>query len=40
MVNPYAGEVAISLDGVTHRAKLTLGALAELEAAIEAGSLV
>ncbi|SFN41494.1 Phage tail tube protein, GTA-gp10 [Thioclava dalianensis] len=34
MVNPWAGEVEIMLDGEPHRAKLTLGALAELEAAI------
>jgi len=40
MANPWAGEVAIVLDGVPHAAKLTLGALAELEAALEAGSLV
>lgn len=40
MANPYAGEVAIWLDGQRHVAKLTLGALAELEAALEAGSLL
>ena len=40
MANPYAGEVAIWLDGVRHVAKLTLGALAELEASLEAGSLI
>lgn len=40
MVNPYAGEVAISLNGQRHVAKLTLGALAELETALEAGSLM
>ena len=40
MANPYAGEVAIVLDGQAHAAKLTLGALAELEAAVDAGSLV
>ena len=40
MANPYAGEVAIWLDGRRHVAKLTLGALAELEAALEAGSLM
>ena len=40
MANPYAGEVAIVLDGRTHVAKLTLGTLAELEAALEAGSLM
>jgi hypothetical protein len=40
MANPYAGEVAVWLDGQRHVAKLTLGALAELEAALEAGSLI
>lgn len=40
MANPYAGEVAVFLDGQRHVAKLTLGALAELEAALEAGSLI
>lgn len=40
MANPWAGEVAITLDGVAHVAKLTLGALAELEATLETGSLV
>lgn len=40
MVNPFAGEVAIWLDGVSHKAKLTLGVLAELEATLEAGSLI
>ena len=40
MVNPYAGEVALTLDGQRHIAKLTLGALAELEAALQTGSLV
>jgi hypothetical protein len=40
MVNPWAGEVAITLDGRAHVAKLTLGALAEMEATLEAGSLV
>ncbi|MGR3485923.1 MAG: gene transfer agent family protein [Paracoccaceae bacterium] len=32
MANPHAGEVEVVLDGTPHRAKLTLGALAELEA--------
>ncbi|KFE36335.1 gene transfer agent family protein [Thioclava atlantica] len=36
MANPYAGEVEILLDGVEHVARLTLGALAELEAEIGA----
>lgn len=40
MVNPWAGEVAIWLDGQRHAAKLTLGALAELEAALEVGTLM
>jgi hypothetical protein len=40
MANPYAGEVALTLDGQRHVAKLTLGALAELEATLEMGSLV
>ena len=40
MVNPFAGEVALTLDGQRFVAKLTLGALAELEAALETGSLV
>jgi len=40
MANPWAGEVAVWLDGRRHVAKLTLGALAELEAALEAGSLI
>lgn len=40
MANPWAGEVALVIDGRRHVAKLTLGALAELEAALESGSLV
>ncbi|MFN6924391.1 MAG: gene transfer agent family protein [Tabrizicola sp.] len=40
MANPWAGEVAIVLDGQRHVAKLTLGALAELEQTLEAGSLL
>ncbi|MEM6587218.1 MAG: gene transfer agent family protein [Pseudomonadota bacterium] len=40
MANPWAGEVALVLDGERHVLKLTLGALAEMEAALEAGSLV
>jgi hypothetical protein len=40
MTNPWAGEVAIWLDGERHVAKLTLGVLAELEDALEAGSLI
>lgn len=40
MVNPFAGEVSVKIDGVPHVAKLTLGALAELEATLETGSLM
>lgn len=40
MVNPWAGEVEICVDGERRVAKLTLGALAELEAALGAESLV
>lgn len=40
MANPWEGEVAIHLDGERHVMKLTLGALAELEAGMEADSLV
>ncbi len=40
MANPYAGEVALVLDGQRHVLKLTLGALAELEATLKADSLV
>ncbi len=40
MANPFAGEVALEIDGRRHVAKLTLGALAELEAALEAGGLI
>lgn len=40
MSNPWAGEVALVIDGQRRVMKLTLGALAELEAALEAGSLV
>jgi len=39
MANPYTGEVALTLDGERRVAKLTLGALAELEARMEADSL-
>jgi hypothetical protein len=38
--NPWAGEVALVVDGRRRAMRLTLGALAELEAALEAGSLV
>ncbi|HKK86908.1 MAG TPA: gene transfer agent family protein [Roseovarius sp.] len=40
MANPFAGEVALMIDGQRHVMKLTLGALAELEASLEGGSLV
>lgn len=40
MVNPFAGEVEITLDGVPHVAKLTLGALAELEAGLGEATLM
>jgi hypothetical protein len=39
MANPYAGEVMLHLDGQPQVAKLTLGALAELESALGADSL-
>lgn len=34
MSNPYAGEVTLMIDGQPHVLRLTLGALAELEAAL------
>ena len=40
MANPWAGEVAVTLDGRRHLCKLTLGALAELEAELATGTLV
>ncbi|TCP61926.1 tail tube GTA-gp10-like protein [Rhodovulum bhavnagarense] len=40
MANPHAGEVALLLNGERHVLKLTLGALAELEAALGAETLV
>lgn len=40
MANPWAGEVALVIDGQRHVLKLTLGALAELEAGLESDSLV
>lgn len=40
MANPWTGEVALILDGERHMAKLTLGALAELEEKLDAGGLV
>lgn len=38
-MNPHRGEVALTIDGERHRLRLTLGALAELEAAVGAQSL-
>jgi len=38
--NPRRGEVAITLDGRARRMRLTLGALAALEARLGAGGLV
>lgn len=40
MANPYAGEVALVVDGRRHVLKLTLGALAELEADLGEGDLI
>ncbi|MCW3782222.1 gene transfer agent family protein [Defluviimonas salinarum] len=40
MANPWTGEVAIRLDGEARVAKLTLGALAELEAGLQTGTLI
>jgi len=40
MANPFTGEVTLHLDGVPHVAKLTLGALAELEDQLGGGSLI
>ena len=40
MANPWRGEVALVIDGQRRVLKLTLGALAELEQVLEAGSLV
>ena len=40
MANPLAGEVCLVIDGEPHRLKLTLGALAELEAGLDSGGLV
>lgn len=39
MANPMRGEVEILLDGQPHIARLTLGALAQLEARLAEGSL-
>ena len=40
MVNAWRGEVEVIVDGVPHVAKLTLGALAELEDELQEKSLV
>ena len=40
MANPWTGEVALTIDGRRHVLKLTLGALAELEEALGAETLV
>lgn len=40
MGNPWRGEVEITIDGQARVMRLTLGALAELEASLGAGSLV
>lgn len=40
MGNPWRGEVEVTVDGRTWCARLTLGALAELEAALDVGSLI
>ncbi|WP_414897402.1 gene transfer agent family protein [Rhodovulum sp. YEN HP10] len=40
MPNPHAGEVALMVDGERQVLKLTLGALAELEAALGADTLL
>jgi len=40
MANPWAGEVCLTIDGQVHTLKLTLGALAELEAELDSGALV
>ena len=40
MANPFQGEVALTLNGERRVLKLTLGALAELEAGLEVDTLV
>jgi hypothetical protein len=40
MANPYSGEVELVLDGERRVAKLTLGALAEMETGLSEGTLV
>lgn len=40
MTNPYRGEVSLSVDGEARVMRLTLGALAELEARLKCESLI
>jgi hypothetical protein len=40
MANPYRGEVVLSVDGEERVLRLTLGALAELEARLKSDSLI
>jgi len=40
MMNPWAGEVALVVDGVERRCRLTLGALAEMEAGLGDGGIL
>ena len=40
MANPWRGEVALVIDGERYLMRLTLGALAELEAVLETGNLI
>lgn len=40
MANPWRGEIALALNGERHVARLTLGALAELEASMQSDTLV
>lgn len=40
LANPWRGEVALVLDGTAYTCKLTLGALAELEATLGTDTLV
>jgi hypothetical protein len=40
MANPWTGEAEVRIDGVAYVCKLTLGALAELEAGLGEGSLI
>ena len=40
MANPWTGEAEVRIDGAPYVCKLTLGALAELEAGLGEGSLI